>query len=179
MFRKRLVLSSAFLLAMLGAAPALAGSGGGGAIVRMDHSPRQFVAGATVDVLYTVLWMGETPVAGASAIELYPAEGTDGPLGGIRFEAAPTKTTGQYLAKITIPSEGKWLWAATHARGWTDLGSIEVAPATIGTVLNSDVVALVLAVAATAGLALFLSRTKAQFAAGVLDHVPQVGAEGA
>lgn len=178
MFRRTLVISSAFLMAMVLAGPAMAGFRGG-TIVRIDHGPGEFIAGETFDLMYTQLWMGDTPVTGGSVIELRPVKGTEGPAGGLRFEATPTKTPGQYLARITVPSEGTWQWAATHSRGFTDLGTMEVAPMTLTTVLNRDVVALVLAVAATAALARFVSKTKLEPGGRVLDNLPQISPEGA
>ena len=173
---RTIVLSAAFLAMMLLAVPAMAGYGGG-TVVRIDHGPKEFVAGEPTELIYTVLAMGETPLAGASAIELWPAKGTGGPAGGLRFEGTPTKTPGQYLVEVMIPVQGTWLWSATHTRGWTDLGAVEVARPTMLGVLNSDLVALLLAAAVTLALARLISRMKPELGAGVVDHIPDVSPE--
>lgn len=176
MVRRALVVMSTLLAAMALAVPAMAGFGGG-AIITIDHAPDEFVAGETYEVMYTVLWMGETPVGGSSTLEFQALEDEGTSVTGLKFQGTPTGTAGQFIAEVTLPEAGSWTWIALHSKGWSNLGEVEAAPFTLARVLNNDVAALVLAVAATAGLALFVSRTKVKLGPGVFDHLEQVSRE--
>jgi hypothetical protein len=83
------------------------------------------IAGQEVEVGFTILQHGETPVnpeEGLVGIRLEPESGP-----AIIVKAAPVGAVGHYVATVTAPSPGTYTWSVLQ--GWFephDLGTVEV-----------------------------------------------------
>jgi hypothetical protein len=90
---------------VLAAAPA---AGGGWATVGLSSTPEGTAPGKPWDVTLTLLQHGRTPLEGVHPrVIIWPADG------GKRqtFAARATREAGEYRARVTFPTAGRWSYA--------------------------------------------------------------------
>lgn len=125
----RLVVTAAAALVVV-AGPGTSASAGGWAVGSIDSIP-EAAAGRTVDVGFTILQHGVTPVDldDDVGVEIVLGDGT------VQFfPATGAGETGRYIAAVTFPSApGEYSW--NLRMGWfgaQELGRLDVAPVSHG-----------------------------------------------
>jgi len=94
---------------MLGlSAPAL---GGGFAVATLDRDPDRFEAGRTYSIGYTIRQHGVTPIS-VDRTEIRITGSDSGQR--LAFPGVPEGPLGHYVAKVTIPAAGSWIWEITQ-----------------------------------------------------------------
>ncbi len=102
--RSRIALGLALLMSLMLIVPAFAG---GWAIITLDELPVNVKAGEPLNVGFTVLQHGKTPMSG-----LYPTITLTLPKEQyFVINAAPDGKPGHYTATLTFPKEGDWAWS--------------------------------------------------------------------
>ena len=101
--RARIALGLTLLMALVFTVPAFAG---GWAVISLDELPANVVAGEPLTVGFTVLQHGHTPMEGLTPTVTAFHKDT-------RFiaEAEPSGKPGHYMATLTFPREGEWIWS--------------------------------------------------------------------
>ncbi len=143
-------------LLILAAPAAIAG---GWAITSMDELPGEFRAGETYQLGYTILQHGKTPVEGAET-EITARNPSTGET--LRFVGQADGKPGHYVAEVTFPDGGAWMWSVTQGDfAVHELGELLVssAPAAaVAATASLPIWGLVLAAATAIALGVFATR---------------------
>jgi hypothetical protein len=107
----------------------LAGSAlaGGWAVTTIDALPEGgFQAGPTYRLGYTIRQHGQHPFSGAkTSIRITSASTGESHM----FPGVPDGPAGHYVAEVTFPSEGEWIWEVSqYPFAIQSLGTVTVAP---------------------------------------------------
>lgn len=106
--------------------PAIA-QAGGWAVTALDEYPDEPVAGETLDIGYTILQHGRTPVS-VDETEIRIRHRDTGTV--VVVPGVPAATVGRYTAEVTFPHSGEYEWEILQGGfGWHPLGAIDVAVA--------------------------------------------------
>ena len=123
----RRALTGAFVVVLVLLASATAAAAGGWAVSTLDETPVP-VPGEPVDVGFTVLQHGVTPVdvAEGVGIEITSSVGTVQ-----RFPAEPSGAPGHYVASVVFPEAGDYTWSVQQGMfAPQDLGGLTVGQTT-------------------------------------------------
>jgi hypothetical protein len=146
---KNLVRSLLFLIALAAlalAAPALAG---GWAVITLDELPAEAESGKPIEVGFTVLQHGKTPMTGLSP-KIRVSKSATGEA--FSVDATPEGEAGHYSATLIFPSEGSWDWSIEAFTMSPSMPKIEVLSGSEGTRANSFPVMPWMAAAAGLGI---------------------------
>jgi mono/diheme cytochrome c family protein len=102
LFRFRISIAIAFMLAFALAVPVLAG---GWAVITLDELPAGAVAGEPLTIGFTVLQHGRTPMSDLDPTITARSGGEK-----VIVFARPEGKPGHYSAMLTFPKEGEWEW---------------------------------------------------------------------
>ena len=150
MRRILVVTTTALALVVLGALPTLAG---GWAVGTIHDAPTEFEAGETYQITYTILGHGQEPVeVDGTGILFTPADGDE-----LRFAGSATGNAGEYVAEVTVPTEGTWKWHLSLGfYGDQSLGTTSVSSGSLSGDTAVDALKVVLPLATLAALALLI-----------------------
>jgi len=102
--RFRISITLALLLSLMFAIPAFAG---GWAVITLDTLPTGVVAGESLDIGFTVLQHGRTPLDGLDPTITATLSKSET----FVVYAKPEGKPGHYAATLTFPTEGNWNWS--------------------------------------------------------------------
>ena len=94
----------AILISLIFALPAFAG---GWAVITLDELPNNVVAGEPINIGFTVLQHGRTPMSDLHPIITLTSNNSDTLLVNAKAEG----DSGHYAATLTFPKEGNWNWS--------------------------------------------------------------------